>query len=254
MVAWIVLAVGGSMATMFVSKSTLFTAGRYSGELAAGQGTVISSNETSSRSNGSTVVRATFVHEVGGVEYECESFHLGGLLEVDAQYDIEWPVGAPQNARIVGMKERPFDGLVGLVLLFPFAGLVVLAIGLIKNGRRVRLMRNGLSAWGLLTAKEPLNMQVNGQTVHELHFQFVDERGDQHTATDRTHDREYFDDQVARHVLFDRDTKRSCLVDLIPGRPEILDRHWQPPTLGDLLRVLALPVVAIVLIAVASSF
>lgn len=253
MIAWIVLTIGGSMATLFVNKSTLFTAGRYQGELAVGLGTVVDSGETSSRSNGNTVVSATFVHEVDGVEYECVSYHMGGELQVDTQYDIEWPVGAPEHARIVGMQERPFDGLVGLILLFPGMALVLLTVAMVVNSRRLRLMRRGLSAWGVLTAKEPTRSQVNGQQVHELQFQFVDDGGTQRTATERTHDREFFDEDVARHVLFDAGSGRSCLVDLIPGQPQIIDGCWLAPAFGDVLRVLLLPAVAITAIAIASA-
>lgn len=254
MIGWLVFAFGGAMATMFVGNSTLLTSSRYTGELATGLGTVVASGETSSRSNGNTIVSATFVHEVDGVEHECVSFHDGGPLQVDARYEIEWPVGMPQHARIVGMMERRFEGWVGLVLLFPFAAVVLLTVALFRNGRRVRLMRRGNSAWGVLTAKEPTRTQVNGRYVHRLSFEFVDERGARRTATDRTHDLEFFDEQVARHVLFDEASGRSCLVELIPGRPQALDGAWRPPALGDLLRVLILPVVAIAAITLAQQF
>jgi len=133
----------------------------------------------------------------------------------------------------------------------PFAGLVGLLISLRANTRRLRLMRYGSSAFCVLTDKTRGNTKTNGCYVYRLTFELLDATGTRRTATDRTHDAEFFDRDVARQVLYDVATGHSCLVGLSPGKPAIADGAWVPAGGRAVVKVLLLPSGAATVLATA---
>ncbi|MCK5945599.1 MAG: hypothetical protein KAI24_26655 [Planctomycetes bacterium] len=253
MIGWLVTALGAPMAALFVGNSSLMTAHRFSGELEVGRGKVVATEYLSSRHNGSPVERVAFAFEADGRDYAGTSYTDAITPEPGATVAVEWPAGAPEHARIVGMRTAVFPGWVAFTLVFPFAGLLVVTISLVRNGRRLHLMRAGASAWGVLTAKERTSMQVNNRHVYRLTFTLLGANGEPLQATDRTHDPEFFDESVARHVLFDEATGRSCIAELLPGAPVVEDGGWQPVGPAAVLRVVSLPIVTAALFAVGLS-
>jgi len=250
-ISWSLLAFGGLIAGMFVSNSSLLTSWRFDGTLAGTHGEVVAVEPTSSRVNGVAVLRVRFEFEAPDGPRQSSSYGTTFAGRVADVVEVEWPEGHADLARIVGMRTRAFSGWVGLTLLVPFAGLVGLLISLRANTRRLRLMRYGSSAWGVLTDKTRTNTQINGCYVYRLTFEFLDETGTRRTATDRTHHAEFFDRDVARQVLYDVATGHSCLVGLSPGKPAIADGAWVPAGGRGVVKVLLLPTVAATVLATA---
>jgi len=253
-ISWLVLAFGGVLATVFIGNSSLLTSWRFAGTRVVAQGEVLAVERTSSRINDVFVQRVSFEFEAPDGRFaEASSYGTAPVPQVAATVEVEWPEGSPELARIVGMRAQAFSEWVGLTLIAPLAGLVGLALSLRANSRRLRLMREGESAWGVLTKTERTNTQINNQYVHRLYFEFVDVAGERRTATDRTHRAEFFDRDVARRVLYDPRTDDTCILELTPGSPAIDNGAWLPVGAGALAKVLLLPCVAAAVIAIAAS-
>lgn len=250
-IAFALLAFGGFMATVFVSNSELATWYRFATELGTTEGTALHSENTNMQLNSSTVVLVEFGYRVNGDDFVGQSFCQGRIPEDDETVLVEYALNNPETSRIEGMRSAPFPATTAFILIVPFAAIVLLAVGYIRGRRRVELMQNGTSAWGLLTNREPTNTRINNQRVHKLTFTFLDEAGREQTATDRSHKSEFFDDQIARHVL--KGPGRCCIVELLPGSPKIVDEQWAPVRGISRARVFILPIVAIVVIALASQ-
>lgn len=251
LIGWGILAIGGFMATIFVSHSELATWFRFATELAVTQGEVVSVGGTNMRTNGQEALRVTFAYEVQGQSYQNASYSYGRHPVEGDPVGVEYAIGDPATARIPGMSTAAFPALVGLVLIFPGIGLLLVIFGMVRGRGRVKLMREGTSAWGLLTDRTPTNTRINNATVFELEFSYVDEQGQKGFATDRSHRGEFFDEDTPRHVLHHASTDKSCIVELLPGKPQIRDRQWQPASVGQLARVLVMPAIAAALFAVA---
>jgi len=243
MTAWLVITISGSTAAIFVGNSTLLTSWRFAGDLIGGSAEVLANEPTSSRSNGRQIHRITFGYEAEGRAFEAASYCDAPGPAVGAEVAFEAPADSPALARISGMRERPFPAWAAFPALFPLVGFGLLAFGVAANARRLALLRRGHSAWGLLTEKRPTRTQVNGRPVYRLTFRFLDRHGSERTAEARSHDAEHFDEQVARHVLYD-DAGRSCVAEVLPGAPEVEDGRWRPAPPGAVARVLALPALA----------
>lgn len=252
-IAWPMLAIGGFLATVFTGNSELATGWRFAGELAEVDGAVLTSEETNMRSNNQDVLSVKFVYTVNGEEFEGRSFTKQQPPAKDAAVTVEHRVDKPEVARIKGMGSAPFGAIAGITMLFPTLGFIMLMIGYFSGKRRIQLMRDGTSAWGLLTDKQSTNTRINNQRVYKLTFAFVDDGGNQRKASDRTHKSQFFSDETARHVLWDGESGDSCIVELIPGKPKIRDGCWEPISTVRLI-LLFVPAVIVLGLVYAASF
>jgi hypothetical protein len=243
-IAFAVLTFGGFMAMIFITNSELATSLAFAPELATTDGIVLQSEATNSRINSERVVRVTYRYSVNAQEHVGKSFCQGKPPATDSQVLIEYDANDPAISRIAGMRTRPFPKEIGLLLILPFAAILLLGFAYLRGKRRVRLMQYGKSAWGLLTNKRPTSTRINSQRVYELEFTFLDDDGQKRQATGRSHKSTFFDDEVARHVLWDPETRQNCIVELLPGRPQIADQQWQPASTLRVLVALILPAAA----------
>ena len=250
-IAFGILTIAGSLATVFVSNSEATTWYRFATELGTTEGTVFRSERTNMRHNSATVVLVEFGYRVNAQDFVGRSFCRGRVPADDETVVVEYAINDPETSRIQGMRSAPFPAETALILLFPFVAIVLLAVGFTRGRKRVALMENGTSAWALLTNREATNTRVNNQRVYKLTFTFVDDSGRKRTVTERSHKTQFQDDQVARHALIS--SAGGCIVELLPGRPKIVDEQWAPVTGMALAQVFILPVVAILAIAVASQ-
>lgn len=252
MIGWPMLAFGGLLSTVFVGNSEIATWYRFATELATTQGIVVGSEATNMRNNRDEVLLVEFTYSVNAQDYRARSFTQQQPPEDDAVVTIEYAVNKPENARIGGMRSAPFPAVAGLTLIAPSVAIVLLLIGYLRGRKKLRLMRDGTSVWGLLTDRQPTNTRINNQRVYRLTFSFVDDSGKQRTATDRSHRSEFFNDQVARHVLWDRHSRDSCIAELITGKPKIGDGAWQPISNARIALLFVLPAIAFTAIYAAS--
>ena len=197
-------------------------------------------------SNHRTVCRVDFRYEVDGRELAGSSYADECKLQPGAPVAVEHVATAPEVARVRGMRTAPFPAFVAFVLVFPLVGLGLVVGGVLANRRRVRLLRDGESTWAVLTDRKPTATRVNSQRVYALEFTFVDAAGERRVARERSHRAVWFDEQVARQILYDPRSRAACLVEMTPGRPRVVDGEWAPVSPFSLFAVLLLPAVAFV--------
>lgn len=250
-VAFGILTFGGFMSALFVSNSEAVTWFRFATELGSVEGTVLSSDRTNMRHNSSTIDAVHYEYRVDGTDFRGTSYCQGVGPSEGERVFVHYAVDDPSTSYVQGMRSAPFPLVTGVILLFPLAAVGLLMYGMHRGKKRLALMERGTSAWGLLVDHQPTNTRINNQQVHKLTFAFVDADGEKRTATDRSHRREFFDDQVARHVLVAGDD--SCIVELLPGKPQIANEQWAPVSGFELWRVFILPIVAVVVILAASQ-
>ena len=95
------------------------------------------------------------------------------------------------------------------------------------------------------------SLHLRGRFQHPC-VTFVDNTGEQRSATDRSHHCEFFNDQVTRHVLWDPHSHESCIAELITGKPEIANGAWQPVSHARVVICFALPVITVAMIYAAN--
>ncbi|MFK7738753.1 MAG: hypothetical protein AB8H80_00415 [Planctomycetota bacterium] len=251
------LAVGGFLGVVFAANSELSSWWRFRGELALTEGRVVAVDNANVRVNEEYVQAITFSYRALGRDRLATSYGRGAMPAKDEAIQIEYAVRNPDAARIPGFNSAPLPVWAAFPLLFTLISIGLIWFGWRKGRRRVWLMEHGHSAWGLLTSTSPTNTRINNQVVQRLTFAFVDANGDRATATDRSHHEEYGREDIARHVLYGDSVGRregiSCIVELLPSKPEVHNGAWQPVSLGGLLRVLIVPAIALAMIALATQ-
>lgn len=192
-IGFAILAVFGSMASAFVVRSELMTVGHFAAELRTTNGVVTTVESLPIRSFDRRVHRIAFRYEVDRREFTGSAYDDDTKLRPGTEVIVEHVATAPELARIQGTRTAPFSSLVAFVLVFPIVGIGLVIGGLIANRRRVQLLRDGDSAWGVLTGREATSTKVDNQRVYSLEFTFVDAAGERRVAHERSHRQRWFD-------------------------------------------------------------
>ncbi|MGB3967303.1 MAG: hypothetical protein WBO45_11290 [Planctomycetota bacterium] len=155
----------------------------------------------------------------------------------------------PTTARIQGMSSAPLPAIVGLTLLFPLVGVVLIVVGAWRGGTRVRLLRDGGLVMGRLIHRQATGTKINNQTVHRLTFAFTDAANQHRKVVIRSHRLDLLDTGATQPLLHEPGTDHAIAWHALPGRPTTdRDGLLQPVGMVGLLPVLLPPtVIAIVL-------
>ena len=132
-----------------------------------------------------------------------------------------------------------------VITLFPLIGLCLIAAGLRKGLRGLRLLRRGMTAEGRFIGKKATNTKINEQTVWELSYEFTTASGRTAVAKARNHEIEALTDQSLEPLVYDPlDPSNAVMLDDLPGRPR-LDQDSVTRTEGSLRAPLLLAVPAL---------
>lgn len=250
-IGFVMLALGAPLTVGMLRYSEFATAARFAGPLQTAPGTVQRSERLPLRLDSQTVSRVDFRFQIDQQSHAGSSYTTSPPPPPGARVVVEYAPGDGSVARLRGMRSAPLPAAVAFVLVLPALALLLIAGGALANRRRLALLRDGLAAWGLLTATRATNTRVNNQRVYRLEFTFLDATGARRTITESSHRAEFRDDKVARLVLYDPASPRACLPDLTPGRPQPVDGAWPPRSWPQLLPVLLLPAFAAITTALA---
>ncbi|MCC7395801.1 MAG: hypothetical protein IT455_01925 [Planctomycetes bacterium] len=243
-IGFVMLALGAPLTVGMLRYSEFATAARFAGPLQTAPGTVQRSERLPLRLESQTVSRVDFRFQIDQQSHAGSSYTTSPPPPPGARVVVEFAAGDGSVARLRGMRAAPLPAGVAFVLVLPALALLLIAGGALANRRRLALLRDGLAAWGLLTATRATNTRVNNRRVYRLEFTFLDATGARRTITESSHRAEFRNDKVARLVLYDPAAPRACLPDLTPGRPRPVDGAWQPLPWPRLLPVLLLPLLA----------
>jgi hypothetical protein len=245
--AWIWLAFGSGMATVFLREADLTSWFAFRGDLVRVEGQALGCEATHASEGGSKGRRGTpiyanrYTFEAGGSAHEGVSYATGSCLEAGTPVEVEHLPARPELSRIAGMRRSTFGPAVALVAIFPLLGLALVALSLRLGRRQVRLLERGRLALGTLVGKEETSTTVNKRRVMKLRFAIEGGAGTRHEVEVRTHRPEVLEDEPKERILFDPEDPASATAwDLLPG-PPALDAMGQlepPGALGTLLVLL----------------
>jgi hypothetical protein len=135
---------------------------------------------------------------------------------IGAVVDVEYPMGRPDHARIVGMRRRPLPTAALLVVLgtplLPM--LVLLTIALVRGQRWLHLLRNGTVASATLATRSV----ANRARIYRLAYEFRAFDGRMGRAVGYT---THPPEGGVGQVIYDPETMVAAPLVCMPGQPSI---------------------------------
>ena len=220
-VGWLVVAIGMIFVWIFVVNADFSQWFGFDGELQTVVGEVIDSQATNSTENDERVFVHQYRFAVAGQTLQGTSYATGKQIQPGQRVTIEFPKGDPTNSRIQGMRTKMFGPFAAIAGIFPIIGLGLIFFGMIRAGKRLRLLRNGQQTTGTLMGKRATSMRVNSRHVYKLTFQFTAADGQNYEAIARSHRPENLsekDEPLLYDPIF---PNRATLLAHLPGSPEI---------------------------------
>ena len=222
-IGWLIFGFGSIFFWMFAWHADLSGWQFRAGDIETADGVVTGCRDTRYAVGGSSGRRGTPVYEnryrysADGTEYSGRSYDTGTCAGSGARVTIEYLRDRPGYSRIRGMRRDLLSPWALLAALFPGVGLIVAAAGFRRGLQRIRLLRDGLPATGLVISKTPTNTKLMGRVVYEVKLEFTSRDGT-HNITVKTNEPERFGDEKPEIVLFDPNDSASALaVDSFPG-------------------------------------
>jgi hypothetical protein len=164
-----------------------------------------------------------------------------------------WVAGASSSALALLSRGKLHGPEVAVVLFFPLAGLVMVALSLRSGWRELRLLRDGKLALGTLIAKEPTRVSVNKRRVMRMRFAIQTDRGGRQEVVVETQLTAAIEDEPRERILYDpRKPALAVPWDLLRCRPRLgVAGALEPAGWWVALLVLAPPALAVLCHALA---
>jgi hypothetical protein len=116
-----------------------------------------------------------------GIRYEGSSkvdVHVWERLQEQGPVTVSYLASDPATNRVAGEPDRVGPGImVGLGGIFSLAGGTIVFVSLGKRLSRARLLRDGMSADGIITAVEATNISINRVPQWIIRYRYNDHRG-----------------------------------------------------------------------------
>lgn len=226
---WLFGGVGMIFFWMFTLNGDYSSFRYFRGELGTAQGIVREVRKTSFSVGGSKHSKGTPVYEYRysftapeGGQYTGVSYSTGQVYNVGARAIIEYPKGNPSISRIRGLRRSVFGPNVAFVVIFPLLGFAMVAAGLRRGFRAMRLLVHGKVSQGKLVSKVATNARVNNQPVYKLTFEFQADDGFSYQTVVRTHACRVLEDEPQEPLVYDPvDPTNAVLLDSLPGGPRV---------------------------------
>ena len=250
-IGWLLLAFGSIFGWIFAAHADL-TGWRFrDGAIATVAGTAGECRGTGYTSGGSEGFRGTPVYEnhyryhVAGQDFGGWSYATGDCL-TGQNVTVEYLPAQPGYSRIRGMRHELLSPWALLAALFPGIGLAVAIAGFGSGFRRIRLLRDGVPAAGLVTSKSPTGAETMGRPVYHITLDFTARDGNTHTTTVSTNEPERLEDEEQECILYlPSDPDYAIPLDALPGKLSL--DHAGRILPGPSRAFLVLPVISLLL-------
>lgn len=250
---WLVLGLGGALAVAIGANAEPWNDPFAGAERAYAR--VVATETTSVRVNKRTVHAVRFEWPAAAPRHRGVSYMDGQPPATGSTIAVRWLPGEPPQACAVGMRSAPLPRAARFVYVLPVLGLALLVVGAARGRRQIRLLRDGLLARGVCTAKRPTNGKVNGRPVQILTFRYVDAKGRKRTTEVRTHRVDPLLDDAEELLLHDPADGSAVLWDALPVQPRPDGANGlQPPTTAEFTASLLAPTIAAVAWSIAQAF
>ncbi len=185
------------------------------------KGVVLSYSETNTYINDRQVFAFYYTYEIPTIGEQLEGCSYSDVANFSQGEDVtvEYLPNKPHISRISGtFLSEFFAGFVFIQFIILFIGLVLVGIGYPRGKRNLHIVRNGILTKGVLVDSRPTNVVINDRTVMQMFFEFIDNNGNKHTISTKTHKPEKLEDERFEQLLYlDEDPKKAVLVDSLPA-------------------------------------
>ena len=191
------------------------------------EGQVIKVESTNYSENEQTIYEVTYSFQSEGDTYEGQSYtKTWNSHQVGDKVEVEYNINNPDTSNIIGLRSRPFTGLVFfIVLIFPMIGLIFIAIALYKNRKALGLLKNGEFTTATKISKESTNSSI---TINNRHYPIYkyefgfEAEGGRYIANCKTHLTEKVEDEKEEIILYQGGYPDYNMVyDAIENMPDI---------------------------------
>ena len=190
-------------------------------------GIVTSSTETNYEVNERDVYRIDFTFKTPRGEQTGFAYSTDSSINSGADVTVQYLENEPQVSRIKGTRRDPIGWAGGFVIIFPFAGLMVILGGISKGLKTVSLMKNGILADAevLDVRTPPRSGDSDTSVLSEIVLKYVDDRGNERTFTHSTSNIFDVGDEPRELILFDpTNPKKAFPIDEFYKKVEIDNR------------------------------
>lgn len=157
-----------------------------------------------------------FQYEILGRTYKGMSYADGACP--GGRLPIEYLIGHPEIARVVGERRAPYSPWAILVAIVPFTGLWLVLSTLAEGRLRARLLRDGVETAGRPIEIKRTNVQSGRAQVYALTFEFDAQNGAKGRAVLRTSQPDRFRSPAGVPVFYDPlHPARAAVLASLPG-------------------------------------
>lgn len=216
-VALVLTLVTGVIATIFIpnTDTSFFT---FKGNEPVAQGIIQSVSQTNSSENKRSIYCYSFRYQTpDGKNFTNESYLAGGPeIASGDTVPVEYIVSDPANARIRGMRNKPFGRFIFFFAIEPILAIIFLLIGIRKARKNIHLMKNGMLTSGQVTQMVATNTKINNNRVYKVFFRYS-VNGSEYTSHVRTHKTIALKNEKQEPLLYDSaKPENAVLLDALP--------------------------------------
>lgn len=170
-------------------------------------------------------------------------FLFGGFYN---QFGWAWTGFSSIHVRVFlieGLRKGTFEWPMLFIILFPAIGLTMMAVGVRKGLRALRLLTHGIPAQGRFVGQTRTNVQINDTPVMAMTFEFKTVDGRTARCVAKTHETRELRDDAEEPLVYDpEDPANAVLLDELPGRPRITEDSVVRSREGMVWHLLLIPV------------
>ena len=169
-------------------------------------------------------------------------FLFGGFY---SQFGWAWSGFSSIHVRLFLVEGRggAFEWPMLFVLIFPLVGLTMIAVGVKKGLRAMRLLTHGIPAQGRFVGQEATSVRINDAPVMAMTFEFKTVDGRTARCVAKTHETRRLSDDAEEALVYDpEDPAVAVLLDELPGRPRITEHSVVRSREGMAWHLLLVPV------------
>jgi hypothetical protein len=243
--AWVFLGLGSLLTVALVSRAEIAWSLR-AGAVAHADGVALDHFATDVSQKGIPVHGTRYRFAADGQMIEGVSYALGHYHAPGEAIRIEYARDDPQRSRVMGMRSAVLGPGVLLVLIVPAVALLLIAWSLRSRWGSLRLLRNGLLAYGRCIDKRRTPALIDQRPVFELDFEFRAHDGRCVTTALREHRPEMLEEKAEKALLYEPSDPTNCaMADALPGDPRILPDGILSGSGSHALRLMLLPMLAV---------
>jgi len=178
-------------------------------------------------------------------------FLFGGFF---SQFGWAWTGFSSIHVRLFLVEDvlkGRFEWPALIILVFPAFGLTMIALGVRKGLRALRLLTRGIPAQGRFVGQTKTNVMINDTPVMAMTFEFNTVDGRTARCAAKTHETRELRDDAEEPLVYDpEDPSVAVLLDELPGRPRITEDSVVRSREGMVWHLLLVPVATALMHAV----